>query len=207
MANTHSAPKFPASGFINSALPESSLIRANQSINRTIHLFYCTTRVAYVKCELVMNTLSLRVLLVDDDDDDRQLIRWALTNAIQQVVIEEMTTGQELIDWLATYRRLSPEDVAADSSFITVILLDMHMPKLTGLETLRLLGNMQDLAYMPVVMLTSSMNDQLKHQAYEQGIHLYMVKPTGPGGFHRVVEAVKLCFRDTLRMRDQLEML
>lgn len=154
-----------------------------------------------------MNAPSLRVLLVDDDEEDRQLIHWALTSAIDHVVIEELTTGQALINWLDHQRQLSAEDALADNSFITVILLDMHMPALTGLQTLQSLGDMSDLAYMPVVMLTSSMSEQLKQQAYGQGIHLYMVKPTGSGGFHRVVEAVKLCYRDTLRMRDQLEML
>lgn len=86
---------------------------------------------------------------------------------------------------------------------MTIILLDMHMPKLSGLETLQSLGDMKGLSYMPVVMLTTSLTEPLKQRAYEQGIHLYMVKPVGLAGFYRVVEAVKLCYRDTLRMRDE----
>ena len=152
-----------------------------------------------------MNTLPLRVVLVDDDHDYRQLIRWALTSAIQSVVIEEMANGHELLNWLAQQQSLSTDALTTDSGFVTIILLDMKMPELTGLETMQSLAAMSDLAYMPVLMLTGSMSDQLKEQAYEQGIHLYMVKPIGPRGFHRVVEAVKLCYRDTLRMRDQLE--
>ncbi len=118
-----------------------------------------------------------------------------------------METGQELIDWLDQQRSLSSDEFTTDPSFVTVILLDMHMPKLTGLETLQSLGDLSRLAYMPVVMLTTAANDRVKQQAYDHGIHLYMVKPTGMGGFYRVVEAVKLCYRDMLRMRDQLEML
>ncbi|SFF36533.1 response regulator [Spirosoma endophyticum] len=151
----------------------------------------------------MINTLSLRVLLVDDDPDDRQLIRWALTSAIEPIVIEEMTTGQELIDWLTQRRKLLAEQLLADAILVTVILLDMHMPQLTGLETLQSLGDMSELPYMPVVMLTASMSDQLKHQAYQQGIHLYMIKPSGANGFYRVVEAIKLCYRDTLRQRER----
>ena len=169
----------------------------------TIRLFFCTNGMPLSKTHLVMNNLSLRVLLVDDDDEDRQLIRWALTSAIEQIIIEEMTSGQELIDWLAQQRRLSEEEIAVDAQSITIILLDMHMPKLTGLITLYYLGDMSDLPYMPVIMLTASISDQLKQQAYQRGIHLFMLKPAGANGFYRVVEAVKLCFRDVLRIREQ----
>ena len=150
-----------------------------------------------------MHNLSLRVLLVDDDEEDRQLIRWALTNAISHIIIEEMTSGQELITWLAQLRILAEEESAADTHSVTIILLDMHMPKLTGLETLNFLGDMSNLPYMPVIMLTASISDQLKQEAYQRGIHLFMLKPTGANGFYRVVEAVKLCYRDVVRIREQ----
>ncbi|MEZ0542267.1 response regulator [Fibrella arboris] len=154
-----------------------------------------------------MDTLSLRIILVDDDAADRELIHWALASAIQPIQIDEMTTGQELIDWLAHQRSLNAQHVPPDNSFVTIILLDIHMPAMTGLETVRLLGDMRNLPYIPVVVLAATMNEQLKQQAYEQGIHLYMVKPTRSGGVHRVVEAVKLCYRDTLRLREQSEIL
>ncbi|MFD1139871.1 response regulator [Larkinella insperata] len=152
-----------------------------------------------------MNKLSLRVLIVDDNKDYRQLIRWALTSALEHVVIQEMTTGQELVDWLAHHRKQSTAEQMADKCLVTIILLDMHMPGLSGLDTLQSLGDMSDLPYMPVVMLTATLCDQLKHQAYNQGIHLYMVKPIEIGGFYRVVEAVKLCYRDMLRRWEQQE--
>ena len=153
-----------------------------------------------------MDAPSLRVLLVDDDEEDRQLIRLALTDAIESIVIEEMSSGQELVAWLDNQRSLKAAGSNDDSACQTIILLDMHMPKLSGLETLEALGNMRDLAYMPVVMLTASVNEALKQQAYQQGIHLYMVKPSQYRGFYRVVEAVKLCYRDAQRMRDQIGM-
>lgn len=153
-----------------------------------------------------MDAPSLRVLLVDDDEEDRQLIRLALTDAIESIVIEEMSSGQELVAWLDNQRNLKASGSNEESACQTIILLDMHMPKLTGLETLEALGNISDFAYMPVVMLTASVDEALKHQAYQQGIHLYMVKPSQYRGFYRVVEAVKLCYRDAQRMRDQIGM-
>lgn len=151
-----------------------------------------------------MNAPSLRVLLVDDDDDDRQLIHSALSDAIENIVIEELTSGQALIDWLDKHRNqaLHPEMAGLDLNSLTIILLDMHMPQLTGLETLKAMGDLSQFPYMPVVMLTTTVNEQLKQLAYAQGIHLYMVKPTAYRGFYRVVEAVKLCYRDAQRMRD-----
>ncbi|WP_461092597.1 response regulator [Spirosoma gilvum] len=151
-----------------------------------------------------MNALSLRVVVVDDNDDYRQLIRWALANGLTDIAIDEMTSGQQLIDWLAEYRRQQRKGFVVDNYQVTVILLDLHMPGLSGLDTLKLLGDMSELPYMPVIMLTSSVSEQLKQQAYQQGIHLYMIKPTRPGGLYRVVEAVKLCYRDTLRLREQM---
>ncbi|RZM26905.1 MAG: response regulator [Pedobacter sp.] len=149
-----------------------------------------------------MNNLPLHVLLVDDDDEDRELIRWALTSAIEQITINEMTSGQDLINWLTQQRSMPRSEVKNESEPITIILLDMHMPKLTGLETLAYLGDMSMLPYIPVVMLSSSISDQLKQRAYQQGIHLFMLKPAGANGFYRVVEAVKLCYRDAVRIRE-----
>ncbi|GAB3939719.1 hypothetical protein GCM10028805_00550 [Spirosoma harenae] len=153
-----------------------------------------------------MKAMSLRIVIVDDNDDYRQLIRWALSNGLKEIAIEEMTTGPQLIDWLAQYRNQLARPPMADDYLVTIILLDLHMPELSGLDTLKLLGNMRDLPYMPVIMLTNSTNEPLKQLAYEQGIHLYMVKPTGERGFYRIVEAVKLCYRDTLRIREQQEL-
>jgi len=150
-----------------------------------------------------MNKLALQIILVDDDEDDRQLIRWALTTAIEQITIQEMICGQELIDWLTNQRNLRSDQSALDTDPVCIILLDMHMPQLTGLETLQYVGDMSNLPYIPVVMLTSSISDQLKQQAYQQGIHLFMLKPAGANGFYRVVEAVKLCYRDVLRIRER----
>lgn len=151
----------------------------------------------------MFNKLSLRIVLVDDDQEDRQLIRGALTQALDQILIEEMTTGQELIDWLAHQRKRIADKTFVDEVAVTVILLDMHMPALTGLETLQSLGDMADLPYMPIILLTASLSESLKQQAYQQGIHLYLLKPAGIRGFYRVVEAVKLCYRDTLQLQEQ----
>lgn len=148
-----------------------------------------------------MKEIPLRIVVVDDNDDYRKLIRWALSSNLNRIILEEMTTGQQLIDWLAHYR--SEKEPMVDDCLITVILLDLHMPGLSGLDTLKLLGDMTDLPYIPVIMLTGSTSAPLKQQAYEQGIHLYMVKPTGPNSLYRIVEAVKLCYRDTLRIIEQ----
>lgn len=151
----------------------------------------------------MFNKLSLRVILVDDDEEDRQLTRWALTSALDPILIEEMTNGQELIDWLEQRRKQLEEKTLVDEVLVTVILLDMNMPALTGLETLQSLGDMREFPYMPVIMLTGSISEPLKQQAYQQGIHLYLLKPAGSLGFYRVVEAVKLCYRDTIYLQEQ----
>jgi CheY-like chemotaxis protein len=147
-----------------------------------------------------MKTPPLRVLVVDDDELDRQLICRALTDGIDNLVLVELSSGQELMAWLSQQPIL---ESMQDGSYLTVILLDMHMPRQTGLETLQLMKQSQLLPYRPVVMLSGSLDMVVKQRAYELGIHLYLVKPTAYRGFYRVVEAIKLCYRDGLAIRNQ----
>ncbi|AUD04671.1 response regulator [Spirosoma pollinicola] len=149
--------------------------------------------------------MALRILVVDDEETDRHLIYGALQSAMPDSLIEEMSSGPQLIAWVDKERSRMLSDPAGPDTLVTIVLLDMHMPILTGLQTIHVLGDRRDLGYMPIVMLTASLDSHLKQQAYEQGVHLVLGKPAGPYGFYRVVEAVKQCYRDTLHMRNQLE--
>jgi CheY-like chemotaxis protein len=69
-----------------------------------------------------------------------------------------------------------------------LVLLDLKMPKVDGLEVLRVIKNDENLRALPVVMLTASREEQDVVKSYQLGVNAYVVKPVG---FQKFVEAVK----------------
>jgi CheY-like chemotaxis protein len=122
------------------------------------------------------------ILLVEDDIRDVELTLAALEeyNLANRVVVAR--DGAEALDYL--YRRGAYADRTANHPVI--VLLDLHMPKIDGLEVLRQVKRDPVLKIIPIVVLTSS--DQDIVESYDLGVNAYVVKPVAFDGF---VEAVK----------------
>ncbi|HEX8552388.1 MAG TPA: response regulator [Abditibacteriaceae bacterium] len=125
-----------------------------------------------------------RILLVEDSQNDVELTLSALAEnrLANEVVVAR--DGEEALDYL--YRRgiwkLRTEGNPA------VVLLDLKLPKVDGLEVLQCLKNDPSLRSVPVVMLTSSNEEQDLVRSYDLGVNAYVVKPVGFSGF---VEALR----------------
>ena len=132
-----------------------------------------------------MNTELKRILLVDDSPRDTELTLDALAqhNLANEVVA--LRDGAEALDYL--YRR-GPFADRADGN-PAVVLLDLKMPKVDGIEVLRQIKSDPQLKMIPVVVLTSSREEQDLVKSYELGVNAYIVKPVQ---FPEFVEAVKL---------------
>jgi CheY-like chemotaxis protein len=130
-------------------------------------------------------TASLnRILLVDDSPTDVELTLAALArhHLANQVVVAR--DGEEALNYL--YRRgLFVHD---PPGLPAMILLDIKMPKIDGLEVLRQLKADPALSHIPVVILTSSRESPDRSACYRLGITSYVTKPVD---FHDLVEAVK----------------
>ena len=130
-----------------------------------------------------MNELG-RILLVEDDPKDIDLTLTALEEyklANEVVVVRD---GAEALDYLHTrgnYRSRSRENPA-------VLLLDLKLPKVDGLEVLREIRSDERLKLIPVVVLTSSREDRDMVASYKLGVNAYVVKPVD---FHEFVNAIK----------------
>jgi CheY-like chemotaxis protein len=114
-----------------------------------------------------------RILLVEDSAQDVELTLAALEEnhlANEVVVVRD---GQEALDYL--YRRGDFKLRAGGHP--AVVLLDLKLPKLSGLEVLERIKNDAALKMIPIVMLTSSREDADLHRAYELGVNAYVVKP------------------------------
>ena len=125
-----------------------------------------------------------RILLVEDDPKDVELTLSALreNNLANEVIVAR--DGAEALDFL--YRRgqyaLRTEGMPA------VVLLDLKMPKVDGIQVLKQIKSDEDLKLLPVVVLTSSNESDDLKRCYQLGVNAYVVKPVT---FTDFVEAVK----------------
>jgi CheY-like chemotaxis protein len=124
------------------------------------------------------------ILLVEDDPNDVELALTALAehNLANPIVV--LRDGTEALDYL--YRRGTFAD--RDDQQPIVVLLDLKMPKLNGLDVLRQLKTHDVLKAIPVVMLTSSREERDLVDSYQLGVNAYVVKPVS---FQEFVNAIK----------------
>ena len=126
-----------------------------------------------------------RILLVDDSPRDCELALVALSHHNLANEVVALCDGAEALDYL--YRRGQFADRANGQP--AVVLLDLKMPKVDGIEVLRQMKSDPQLKMIPVVVLTSSREEQDVVTSYELGVNAYIVKPVK---FQEFVEAVKL---------------
>jgi CheY-like chemotaxis protein len=125
-----------------------------------------------------------RILLVEDDPKDVELTLTALEDykLANEVVIAR--DGEEALDYL--YRRGNYAARSTDNP--AVLLLDLKLPKVDGLEVLQQIKSDTKLKLIPVVVLTSSHEERDMVTSYKLGVNAYVVKPVD---FHEFVNAVK----------------
>lgn len=125
------------------------------------------------------------ILLVEDSPDDEALALRALkqNNIVNEVVVAR--DGVEALDYLFRRGAHAGRDASIQPA---VILLDLKLPKIDGLEVLKLLRADEHLKLLPVVILTSSKEEQDLIDSYRLGANSYIRKPVD---FTKFVEAVQ----------------
>ena len=107
--------------------------------------------------------VSKKILIVDDSTLIREVVSKTAKNAGYEVV--SASDGQEALDELQKY------------SDINLILTDINMPIMDGLEMIRRVKNEENLKYIPIVILTTESKESLKQQGRDLGVKAWMVKP------------------------------
>jgi DNA-binding response OmpR family regulator len=125
-----------------------------------------------------------RILMVEDDPKDVELTMTALDeyNLANEVVVTH--DGEEALDYL--YCRGKFANRSSDNP--AVMLLDLKLPKVDGLEVLKAVKSDENLRMIPIVVLTSSHEEKDMVTSYKLGVNAYVVKPVG---FHEFVNAIK----------------
>ena len=123
----------------------------------------------------------LRVLLVEDDDDHADLTAFALESHDARHQAVRARDGAEALDLL--FRRGDHADAARPD----VVLLDLNLPRVGGLDVLTAVKGDSGLCQIPVVVLTTSDADADRAQAYRRHANSYLVKPTDFAEFEALV--------------------
>jgi len=125
------------------------------------------------------------ILLVEDNADDEALTLRALTrnNIGNEVIVAR--DGEEALDWLFCTGKYQSRDPRQQPA---LVLLDLKLPKVDGLEVLKRIRDHVDTRLVPVVILTSSREEQDRLRGYLNGANSYIRKPID---FAHFVEAVR----------------
>jgi two-component system, response regulator len=127
---------------------------------------------------------EIEILLVEDNQEDAELTIRALTKQRLANKIVHLNDGAEALDFIYGLGSYSERNV---NQIPKVILLDLKMPKISGLEVLKKIKSDQRLKMIPVVILTSSAEDPDIREAYELGANSYIVKPVDFNAFSNTV--------------------
>lgn len=130
-------------------------------------------------------THEVEILLVEDNPSDAELTLRALTkhNLANHVVV--VTDGEEALDFIFARNTFSDRNFENRPK---VILLDLNLPKVNGLEVLKVLKKNERTRGIPVVVLTSSSEERDIVESYRLGVNSYIVKPVN---FDKFIASVK----------------
>ena len=127
---------------------------------------------------------SKLILLIEDNEDDQRLTLRALrrNNIMNEVVVA--CDGQEAVDYLFGTGSFAGRDL---SVMPAVVVLDLNLPGLSGLEVLERIRGTEETRRIPVVVLTSSEDENQIEAAYSRGANSYVQKPHDPSDFSEMV--------------------
>lgn len=122
------------------------------------------------------------ILLVEDDQVDAMAVKRAFKEIHVTNRLDTMKNGESALSYLEDAKREKP----------CIILLDLHMPRMNGIEFLKALKENEELKKIPVVVLTTSKEDQDKLDSFSLGVAGYMIKPVEFDKFIDVIKAIDL---------------
>jgi len=124
------------------------------------------------------------ILFVEDDSKDADLALAALVKYNSAARVEFVRDGEEALDYLHYRGKFKTRSGGAPA----VVVLDLKMPKMDGMQVLRQVKSDPDLKSVPIVILTASREERDLVESYHLGVNAYVVKPVD---FHEFIDAVK----------------
>jgi CheY-like chemotaxis protein len=132
--------------------------------------------------------VATTILLVEDDVHDVLFITKALNKAGVNSLIQVARDGQEALDYLTGEGKFTNRE---SYPLPCLVLLDLKLPRVMGLEVLRRLDQRRNSRRLIVIVLTSSQEPQDIDTAYDLGAKAYLVKPSGIDQLEPIAQAIK----------------
>jgi two-component system response regulator len=120
------------------------------------------------------NLKRVDVLLVEDSPDDAELTLHALSGGSDQLRVKHLKDGVQALNFIFAKKEFENDGVRND---LRLVLLDLKLPRMDGLEVLRRIKEDDRTRNLPVVILTSSRERKDIFEAYRLGVNSYVVKP------------------------------
>ncbi len=145
---------------------------------------------------------KITILVAEDDPDDRMLIEEAFEENRVGNSISFVVDGEDLLDYL---RRRGKWSDPKDSPRPGLILLDLNMPRMDGREALTQIKADPKLAKIPVVVLTTSKQEEDILRTYGLGVNSFITKPVTFEGLLRVTQVLTSYWIEIVQLPDQFE--
>lgn len=136
-----------------------------------------------------MKDRPLVILLAEDNEHDVMATKRAWKKQAIKNPLYIVRDGEECLDYL---HRRGPYSEAGVAPRPGLLLLDLNMPKLDGLDVLQHIRQDDDLKRLPVVILTTSKADEDRIQSYDLGVNAYIMKPVGFDNFAAAISRINL---------------
>jgi len=134
-----------------------------------------------------LNELSI-ILLVEDNPDDAELIQYAFEKADIQNPLVIVTDGDAAVDYIGRTGAYANQE---GHPLPELILLDLKLPRRSGFEVLSFVRQHEPTRHTPVVVITSSDQEQDIRLSYERGANSFLVKPIGRNGLIEMARMLK----------------
>ena len=134
------------------------------------------------------------LLLIEDQPSDAELALRALEELTVGGRIQLVEDGAEALDFVFGRGNYADREIADAPA---LILLDLKLPKVSGLEVLRRLKSDERTRDIPVIVLSSSKEDRDVERCYEMGVNSYVVKPVDFGQFTETVQCIGTYWLET----------
>ncbi len=134
-----------------------------------------------------MSEKVVDVLLVEDNPDDAALIMTTLTKQHAETQFEWVSDGAAALDFLFSTGPFADRHLQNTPS---LIILDLHLPKVSGTEVLRVIKSYARTSAIPVVILTTSPEEQTILQSYQLGANSYVQKPQDLEEFRQAIRGI-----------------
>ena len=138
-----------------------------------------------------MAARTIRILIVDDDPADAEIIQELLEECATALEIHVMHDGIDALEYLRSCIHV-PVPGLPD-----LILLDLNMPRKDGREVLQEIRATEQLQHLPVIVLTTSQEEDEIELVYRLGANCYVSKPAAMADFERLVNAIELFWLQT----------